>query len=196
MNDIELDQLLNVRTIGNNDEHADEYHYPYEPTDYCVLDRIKESGYLNKDNILLDYGTGKGRVCFYLSYSVGCKSKGIEYDESIFNELKKNQHDFIKNDLTSFECINAEEYIVKDEDVFYFFNPFSIEILKKVLSRIIDSYYENPRNMIMMFYYPEPDTVGYLMTHEKLMFVDEIECYDLYPEYDPRETILCFEINI
>ena len=32
-----------------------------------------------------------------------------------------------------------------------------------------------------------------LMTTEELMFVDEIDCRDLFPGNDPRERILVFE---
>lgn len=34
---------------------------------------------------------------------------------------------------------------------FYFFNPFSIEILQKVLCRILESYYAEPRERIIIF---------------------------------------------
>lgn len=36
----------------------------------------------------------------------------------------------------------------------YFFNPFSVEILQKVISRIVDSYYENVRSMQLFFIIP------------------------------------------
>ena len=76
----------------------------------------------------------------------------------------------------------------------YFFNPFSVEILQKVMARILDSYYENPRNIQLYFYYPSDEYVAYLMTQELLMFVDEIDCGDLFEGKDPREKILIFEI--
>ena len=90
---------------------------------------------------------------------------------------------------------NAEQYPVPAEvDRCYFFNPFSVEILQKVMARILDSYYENPRNIQLYFYYPSDEYVAYLMTQELLMFVDEIDCGDLFEGKDPREKILIFEI--
>ena len=62
------DKLLKIKTTGRDDSHADQYRYPYEPTPYSVLERLANSGLIGKGNSLLDYGTGKGRVCFYLSY--------------------------------------------------------------------------------------------------------------------------------
>ncbi len=80
-------------------------------------------------------------------------------------------------------------------DRFYFFYPFSVEILKRVLAKIMDSYYENKRELLLFFYYPSDEYVGYLMTQENLMFVDEIDCRDLFSGNDPREKILIFEVG-
>lgn len=62
--DFEWDKKLNINTVGRDDASEDEYHYPYEPTSYPVLKRIVESGYISKSNIVIDYGSGKGRVFF------------------------------------------------------------------------------------------------------------------------------------
>ena len=76
----------------------------------------------------------------------------------------------------------------------YFFNPFSVELLKKVLARIYDSYYENPREMLLFFYYPSEEYISALMMQDELMFYDEIDCRDLFPANDEREKILIFEV--
>ena len=84
-NETQWDKLLKIRTTGRDDSHSDQYRYPYEPTPYCVLERLANSGMIGKQNTVLDYGTGKGRVCFYLSYQTRCRSVGIEYDERIYS---------------------------------------------------------------------------------------------------------------
>ena len=76
----------------------------------------------------------------------------------------------------------------------YFFNPFSVEILHKVMARIIESYYENPREIFLFFYYPSDEYIAYLMTVEELEFYDEIECDDLFEGSDPRERIMIFSL--
>ena len=73
MNEEKWDRLLQIRTSGRDDSHADQYRYPYEPTPYCVLERLADSGYLRKGNTLLDYGCGKGRVEFFLSMNGSMK---------------------------------------------------------------------------------------------------------------------------
>ena len=88
----------------------------------------------------------------------------------------------------------AEEYTVPQSvSRCYFFNPFSVEILHKVMARIIESYYQTPREIFLFFYYPSDAYISYLMTVDELEFYDEIECDDLFAG-DPRERILIFQL--
>ncbi len=194
-NEIQWDKLLKIRTTGRDDSNADQFRYPYEPTPYSVLERLANSGYIGKKNILIDYGTGKGRVCFYLSYQSRCKSIGIEYDSHIFQSAQSNLESAVSGRKVTMLQESAEQYQVPvDADRMYFFNPFSIEILQKAMGRLLDSYYEEPREILLFFYYPSDEYVAWLMTQDELMFVDEINCQDLFPGNDPREKILIFEV--
>lgn len=80
----------------------------------------------------------------------------------------------------------------REEDCFYFFNPFSLELLKSVFGKILESYYENPRTLRFFFYYPSDDYISWLMTNEHLQFEEEIDCRDLFP--GGRERILVFSL--
>ena len=194
MNEEKWDRLLQIRTSGRDDSHADQYRYPYEPTPYCVLERLADSGYLRKGNTLLDYGCGKGRVEFFLSWQTRCRSIGIEYDQRIYEKAAENQKRAAAAGRVTFELANAEQFQVPEEaDRIYFFNPFSLEILQKVISRIIDSYYAAPREILLFFYYPSDEYISFLMTVDELTFSDEIDCGDLFQEKDPRERIVIFE---
>lgn len=196
MNEEKWDRLLQIRTSGRDDSHADQYRYPYEPTPYCVLERLADSGYLRKGNTLLDYGCGKGRVEFFLSWQTRCRSIGIEYDERIYEKAAENQKRAAAAGRVTFELANAEQFQVPEEaDRIYFFNPFSLEILQKVISRIIDSYYAATREILLFFYYPSDEYISFLMTVDELTFSDEIDCGDLFQEKDPRERIVIFEIG-
>ena len=89
----------------------------------------------------------------------------------------------------------AESYVVPAEvNRCYFFNPFSVELFQKVMARILESYYENPREILLFFYYPSAEYVGYLMTVDELEFYDEINCEDLFDSIDGREQIMIFQI--
>lgn len=189
------DKVLNIRTCGRDDVMADEYRYPYEPTPYEVLERLGDSGLLGESDVLLDYGCGKGRVGFFLAYRTKTKSIGIEYDPRIYREAVENQRTASVGAKTAFVLARAEEYAVpEDVNRCYFFNPFSVEILRKVMARILASYYEAPRELFLFFYYPSDEFVSYLMTVEELEFYDEIECDDLFQGKNQRERILIFTV--
>ena len=196
MNEEKWDKLLQIRTTGRDDSHADQYRYPYEPTPYSVLERLAQSGRIRKKQVLLDYGCGKGRVDFFLAYQAGCRSIGIEYDDRIYEKAVENQKAAVSSGRVRMEQANAEMFPVPPEvDRIYFFNPFSVEILQKVMNRILDSYYEQMRPIQLFFYYPSDEYLSYLMTVDELMFEDEIECGDLFPGEDPRERIVIFELG-
>lgn len=195
-NEIRWDKLLHIQTMGRDDSNSDQYRYPYEPTPYSVLERLANTGYIRKNNTLLDYGCGKGRVDFFLSYQTRCRSIGIEYDERIYQKAVESKDKAVSGGRTSMELANAEILAVPENaDRMYFFNPFSVEILEKVMARILESYYQNPRAIQLFFYYPSDEYISYLMTIDELMFVDEISCNDLFPGQDPRERIVIFEMS-
>lgn len=209
MTEYEWDQKLNIDTMGRDASVEDAYHHPYEPTPYSVLERLVESEYLCNENILVDYGCGKGRVGFFLSSQAGCKTIGIEFDERICGQANENLMRFKenrsriscgdkpyveKNRKVDFRCIGAENYEIGDADSFYFFNPFSVEILHSVIGKIKKSYYNEPREIKLFFYYPSDEYISFLMTVPELCFLDEIDCSDLFEENKKQEKIMIFEM--
>ena len=195
-NETTWDKLLQIKTTGRDDSRSDQYRYPYEPTPYCVLERLANSGLIRKKDVVLDYGCGKGRVDFLLSYQTKASTLGIEYDERIYQGAMENRKSAVSGARTEFVAARAEEYEVPAEvNRCYFFNPFSVELLRKVMARILESYYENPRELCLFFYYPSEEYVSYLMTVEELEFFDEIDCGDLFEGKDSRERILIFMIQ-
>ena len=190
------DKLLQIKTTGRDDSNADQYHYPYEPTPYRVLERLANSGLIGKRDVVLDYGCGKGRVDFFLSYQTKASTIGIEYDERIYRGALENQKSAVSRARTDFGLARAEEYEVPPTvNRYYFFNPFSVELLRKVMARIIESYYENPRESFLFFYYPSEEYISYLMTVDELEFYDEIICDDLFEGNDLRERIMIFWLH-
>lgn len=190
------DRLLQIRTSGRDDTNADHYRYPYEPTPYCVLERLCRTGYIRKTNVLLDYGCGKGRVDFFLSWQTRCRSIGIEYVPEIYNRAMENKKTAVGAGRVSFEAADAERYEVPESvDRVYFFNPFSIQLLQKVMYRLGVSYYAAPREILLFFYYPSDEYLAWLMTVEEVVFYDEIDCRDLFPGNHPREKIVIYRMG-
>ena len=192
MSEEKWEKKLGIKTAGGANHEADGENFPYEPTPYSVLVRLAKSGLITKNTILVDYGCGKGRAAFLLSYLTHCRVIGIDYNE----DLIRNANDNLKASGMKGICFlheKAEAYEVEEADSFFFFNPFSEEILKRVTDQILWSWYENPRKMRLMFYYPMDEYVALLMTLDELVFADEIDCSDLFDGDSRRERILVFE---
>lgn len=205
MTEYEWDQKLNIDTIGRDASVEDAYHHPYEPTPYSVLERLAESEYITNENIVVDYGCGKGRVGFFFASQIGCKVIGIEFDEKICGQANDNLVKFKESSFgkhrggnqygqIEFQRIGAENYEIEDANSFYFFNPFSVEILQSVIGKIKKSYYNEPRDMKLFFYYPSDEYISFLMMVSELCFLDEIDCSDLFENNKNQEKIMIFEM--
>ena len=107
----EWEQVLQIKTAGRDDSRSDTEHHPYEPTDYCVLERLANSGHIRKKHTLIDYGSGKGRVSIFMAYQTGCHSIGIEYDERLYEKAllngespaARNRVSFVHGDAALYE---------------------------------------------------------------------------------------------
>lgn len=189
------DKLLQIKTTGRDDSNADQYRYPYEPTPYSVLERLANSGLIRKKDLLIDYGCGKGRVGFFLAHQTKTRAIGIEYDARICARAEENKKTALSRAKNEFVLGRAEEYALPpDANRCYFFNPFSVELLRSVMARILQSYYEAPREILLFFYYPSDDFIAYLMTVPELDFYDEIDCSDLFETEAERERIMIFAL--
>ncbi|MBR6767848.1 MAG: SAM-dependent methyltransferase [Clostridia bacterium] len=192
------ERKLNISTAAASHEKEDRNHSRYEPTDYGVLERLAESGFIGKENCLVDYGCGKGRVGFFLSYVLGIRTIGVEYDENLYREALENLSGYSGRKSAghvSFVCENAEGFVPSGADRFYFFNPFSVTLLRTVIRRITDEYFADPREMYLFFYYALDAYRVHLMGENCLEFVEEIDCRDLFHNDDPLERILVFKVT-
>ena len=190
------DKLLQIKTTGRDDSKAGQSCYPYEPTPYPVLERLANRGLIRKKDVVLDYGCGKGRVDFFLSYQTKAKTVGIEYDERIYRSAVENQKTAVSREKTEFVLARAEEYEVPTEvNRYYFFNPFSVEILREVMAKIMASHDRDSREAFLFFYYPSQEYLAYLAEVEGLELYDEVACGDLFEGNDQRERVMVFQMR-
>lgn len=198
--DILYDTQLNMKTTDRDDTFSDTHHYPYEPTQYRVLDRIVEESVIDGCAHIIDYGCGKGRVSIYLANKMHCLATGIDLEDSFVADALANLNrvdiDAEQKEKIEFYVADASQFVVPSTaDVFYFFNPFSVSILASVIERIKESYYNNPRQMTLLFYYPSDEYVSFLMREDALLFDDEIDCRDLFDGQDERERVLIYRME-
>ena len=193
--EVELDRFLKIKTNGRDDSASTPTNYPYEATPYSVLQTLANSGYINKRDKIIDFGCGKGRVDFYLAYSVKTKMVGVEFDPRLYNSALKNSQTAISSAKVSFVNCDARDYVI-DSDVTgaYFFNPFNVEVLDCVINNLRRSKNENDREIKLFFYYPSKQYLEYLNNQSDITFIENILCMDQFEEYDDRESIAIFKL--
>lgn len=191
INENNYDRALNIRTSGRDDSRMDAHRNPYEPTPYSVLERLAHAGEITRSDTLLDYGCGKGRTGIFLSAETGCRSIGIDYNENVLEDAFRNLKNSGMEEKVSFVRADAGEYDLPDEvTACYFFNPFSVEILRKVFRRINESYYRSPREIHLYFYYPSDEYEVFLQNADDFYLSSAIDCTDLFDGFNVREKTL------
>ena len=191
MTEREWDKRLRIRTIGREDETNANYS-PYEPTPYAVLRRLADSGHIRRRDHLLDYGCGKGRVAFFMASEVGCRVTGIDQSKKLIDIAKENRRSARSGDRVFLDCCLAEQYALRDENAFFFFNPFSEIIFQGVLRRLSQSWFDAPRRLTLCCYYPSEAYIRCLDAAAGAQWVADIDCRDLFNGDNPRERIAVY----
>ena len=63
------------------------------------------------------------------------------------------------------------------------------------MARILESYYEDPREIRLYFYYASEEYIRYLSEIDLLEKKESILCQDLFPGDNPREQIDIFSLK-
>lgn len=193
-----MDKKLNIDTGGLIDwpRGVNLDYFRTESTSYKDLDRLIEEYDFRTGSQLVDYGSGKGRILFYLNHKLGIPATGIEVNVAAYAHLLQNLEDYEAKfpertmEISILE-VKAEEYLVKKtEDIFYFFNPFTVKIFEKVVREIENSLALHPRVADIILYYPNVTYTHFLekMTSFHLIqtiknpkyFINNRECFKVF----------------
>lgn len=194
------ENLLNIKTSGKQDLNETSIHYNrYEPTDYSSLEKFFSEYSLKETDSIIDFGSGKGRLNFFINNKFNAKVTGIEMNTFFYNEALKNKSSYIEcskkyeNKISFINCL-AEEYSIKDEDnIFYFFNPFSLQIFMKVLENILISFCKCSRQIDIILFYPSTDYIFFLENSTLFNLVLELKLDNF--KNDPNERFLVYRLS-
>ena len=113
------------------------------------------------------------------------------YQQALLNKTAYQSKHKKQLAFISFENCFAEEYeINSQENIFYFFNPFSVQIFQKVLNNIINSVQTTPRPITLILYYPDIDYINHL-ENTAFSLLQEIKIEPNYHQ-DSRNTFLIY----
>ena len=145
-----------------------------------ALETFTQNYEIIETDSIIDFGCGKGRLNFYLSYKANATVLGIEMNHFFYDNALANKKSFLKTHKKD-ECrINfsntmAQDYsIEKSDNKFYFFNPFSVQIFSKVINNILLSVEKNTRTVDLILYYPSEDFIYYLENNTAFYLEKEI----------------------
>lgn len=197
------DQLLSIQTknIRLQTSELSEHYSPYEATPYPILQALFQSYQLTDRDVFVDFGCGKGRIIFLVHYLFTSSVVGIEMNEQLYETSLQNKRNYLKNNRSERAKISiirefAETYrIQNEENIFYFFNPFSIDVFAKVIENILHSYERKRRTIDLIFYYPRDEYINYLKEQTPFKIVKEVEVPGLY-EINKEERFLIYRLHI
>lgn len=198
------EKLLNINTTGNENWNKTLPHnHPYQPTLYEALDILFKEYNLEYNDHIVDFGSGKGRVIFYINHFFKCFANGVEMNEIYYNESLLNKSKYIQKhkkmeNKINFYCNLCQNYSVEIKDnKFYFFNPFSVQIFMKVIENILKSFEENPRDIDLIIYYPSDEYIQFLEYRTPFLIEKEIILEELYKnDYKEKFVIYSLKTNL
>lgn len=199
MNDQYYDALLNIKTGGVQKGFSESLHYHrYEPTPYSALESLFADYELKQSDHIVDFGCGKGRLNFFLFHLFHVTAIGIEMNEIFYQDAIENKRRFLQKHRKSKDKIyflhcRAEEYKIQPEDNrFYFFNPFSIQIFMKIINNILVSTEQSERDIELILYYPSEDYIFFLENQTPFTLKREIKLPGIF-EQNAHERFLIYE---
>lgn len=164
-----MDEKLGILTTGLRHWRKEEatLYNRMESTPYHHLDELFKHYTINKNDSLIDFGAGRGRVLFYTHYQHDIPVYGVELHDLTFDELEDNKKFYLKRSKSQSPVVleygYADSYeIDKDDTICFFFNPFCLSIFKGVVQNIIQSLKDYERQLDIILYYPEKSFKRYL----------------------------------
>ncbi len=198
MADIKYDRKLHIKTTGIREWKDPSVEFNRcESTPYRALDKLFKKYKFNDTDEVVDFGAGRGRVAFYIHNNFQISVTGIEVHDMTFDEVLRNKRNYRykASDIEApikFEYGYAEQYEIKKTDnTFYFFNPFSANIFKKVVENILKSVKEHKRSVDIILYYPLNQYKRYLNENTPFKLINKIKI----PERtDKKEKFLIYRL--
>lgn len=193
-----MEDWLNIKTSGYR-EFGDPNNLDVnrtESTEYEVLNRMRTDLPWPERMNFVDVGCGKGRALFYFHHYFQVPVTGIEVNQETFQDLRENKKAYLSkwgtggSEINLFRGFVADYPIQAENNVFYFFNPFSAKYFVDLLLKVLESKAKYPRDIYFILYYPHPHYLKILEEAQSQV----IYRIDLQSKLDYREEILFYKI--
>jgi hypothetical protein len=162
------ERRLGIRTAGDESAHAlglphQDWH-GYGPSRYGSLRTILDSLAIDPAvDVFVDFGSGKGRVVVVAATYPFRKIIGVEGSSALNAIANTNIRSARRRLRCEVEIVTADAaaYAIPDNaNVLYFANPFSGDVLRRVLTNIEASLARAPRRITVISHNHEPTNDG------------------------------------
>jgi len=131
----------------------------YEPSRPRPFKKLMDNLDFPSDSVLVDFGSGKGRVLLMASEYCFKRIVGVEFSHELCQEAKKNIAIYKKKvdfdmDIEVHESDVVHYAIKDDENIFFIFQPFDSIVLGRVLENIEKSLAKEPRDIWLLYHAP------------------------------------------
>jgi predicted RNA methylase len=157
--------VIPVDRLDYSDE-AKAHAEPYFPSSYLFLAETLSAGPLDcRDQVLVDFGCGMGRVLLFASTLPFKRIVGVELSNSLCEVARRNLNQFYvrkKKSAPEWSVVNADVrafVIPHDATVFYMANPFDAIVVKAVLDNIEASLQQVSRQCYLIYANPQHETL-------------------------------------
>lgn len=191
MSESMYDKMLNIKSIGIREWPAPEIEYNrYEATPYFALEKLFNKIIVKQSDKFVDFGCGMGRVAFYVHNRFNINVTGLEANQVVYQELQSNYYKYkkvshLKKANLEFKYLFAQDYLIDNSDnIFYFYNPFSILIFETIVNNILKSYDKNNREMKIILFYPIKQFHKYLLERTPFELISVVQISNNHIEHD------------
>jgi SAM-dependent methyltransferase len=149
---------VELNTLNFESEHKRDATW-YQPTQAGPLRDILRMLNLQKDDVFVDLGSGKGRVLLIAAQSRFKKVVGVEFSRELCEVACDNvkvfaQRTHIAARIDVVECDVATYPIEPNHKVFFMNNPFQEVVMNRVLANLRSSVAQFPRKIFLIYHNP------------------------------------------
>ncbi len=143
------------RRKGQADANAFRDDVLYEPTGYGQLKRVCALVGPGPDDVVMDFGCGKGRAVAYFATRGVRRSVGVEFRPELVEIARANAAGLVGRN-SEIEILQGD-FLAVDLDpvtLFFMYNPAGEKTLKALARRIEDSLARAPRPIRLAYVFP------------------------------------------
>ncbi len=170
----------------------------YMPARVTSLRRILPPREVSDDDVLIDFGSGKGRVVLQAAlYYRFRRVYGVELSERL-HEIALHNLDVCQDRLRCHDVrlirANAADFGIPDDvTVAFFYNPFTGDLFETVIKRLLESVDRRPRRLRLV--YGNPVEEAALLRTERVRMIRTVRGWRPGREWARSNSYRLYEVT-